>query len=125
MKEYSLSCIIIPNNYLALTNILISSFKNNPYYFLTYLGVPEEISKAYHLATLIKFDEESVQTIKVVHNQTKTIVAFATWFIGPKPQNKTPNPPDGSTFAFLNDIKKRVGQVANGIYNEDTDWSKF
>jgi hypothetical protein len=125
-EEYSLSRISFPNDYPALTEILISSFKDNPYYYLTYVDASEGKINAY-LASLIKFDQEGkgVQTIKIVHNQTKTIVAFATWLLGPKPQNETPERPAGADFRFLDDIKKKINQVTKATYDEHTDWSKF
>jgi hypothetical protein len=125
-EQYILSSIT-SSDYSDLAEIAILSFIDNPLYFLTYSSdVSREEIKAYLLASIIKFPQEGkeVQTIKVVHDQT--IVAFATWLLGPKPQNETPKRPAGADFRFLDDIKKKkINQVTKATYNKDTDWSKF
>jgi hypothetical protein len=124
-EQYILSSIT-SSDYSDLAEIAILSFIDNPLYFLTYPSdVSREEIKAYLLGSIIKFPQEGkeVQTMKVVHDQT--IVAFATWLLGPKPQNETPERPAGADFRFLDDIKKKINQVTKATYYKDTDWSKF
>ena len=123
-EQYILSPIT-PNDYPDLADISRLSFKQNPLYSLTYpSSVSDEKIRAYLLG-MIKFQQEGkeVQTIKVVDDQT--IVGFATWFLGPKQQDEMPERPAGADFRFLDDLKEKMKQVADGIYNEDTHYSKF
>ena len=123
-EPYILS-LITPEDYLELAEISRLSFEANPLYSLTYPpGVSHEKIRAYLLG-MIKFRQEgrNVKTIKAAHKQT--IIGFATWFLGPKPQDEMPERPAGADFSFLDDLKEKMKQAADGIYNEDTDYSRF
>jgi hypothetical protein len=56
-----------------------------------------------------------------MYNQT--IVAFTTWLLRPKPQNKTLKQPANADFRFLINIKKKkkINQVTKATYNKDID----
>lgn len=126
-EPYTLSASTDDDN-IELTEISIASFKPNPLFYLTYPGgISSEIIDFHHKGMIEFNGGEGVETIIVIANHIpgEPIVAFAIYFLGPKPPKRELMAPVDADFTFINEVKKQTEDHSREFYHENEDISQF